>query len=372
MGLISTKLSSCAHGRDNNFNLLRLLAAFAVLFSHSFVVAIGKGAVEPLYTSLGVTWGYIAVDVFFVTSGFLVTSSLLARKNTVEFVFSRILRIYPALILMVLISVFLLGISFTSLPISSFLLNHDTHVFAFKNTTLVFGVTGNLPGVFESTPYPKLVNVSLWTLPFEIRMYGILAIMWLVFYFLSRFREKAFACMLVLMAVGALLVHFRDYFLFHEVDHFHRLFFMFFTGASCYVLKDWIVLSRKLFYLALMLVLLSAVISKEVFFVVYHLAIAYMIFWVAYIPKGSIRNFNRLGDYSYGVYIYAFPVQQSVAALIPGVSVWTLMLVSSIGTIFLAFLSWHLVEKHALKLKSLFVISSRRSESESLQTSSHP
>lgn len=160
------KLSSCAHGRNNNFNLLRLLAAFAVLFSHSYVVAIGKSAIEPLYVSLGVTWGSIAVDVFFVTSGFLVTSSLLTRKSTVEFVLSRILRIYPALFLMVLVSIFLLGLSFTSLPIGAFLQNHVTHVFAFKNTTLVFGVTGNLPGVFESTPYPKLVNVSLWTLPF--------------------------------------------------------------------------------------------------------------------------------------------------------------------------------------------------------------
>lgn len=203
-------------------------------------------------------------------------------------------------------------------------------------------------------------------------MYGILAIIWLTFYSLGRFREKVFASIVVLMAAGALLMHLRDYFLFHEVDDFHRLLFMFFSGASCYVLKDWIVLSRKPFFLAMMLVLLSAANSKEAFFVVYNLAVAYMIFWIAYVPKGSIRNFNRLGDYSYGVYIYAFPVQQSVAALIPGVSVGALMLVSSICTIFLAFLSWHLVEKHALKLKSPIVVSSRRSRSESPQLPRHP
>ena len=365
------KLSSYAQGRDNNFNLLRLLAAFAVLFSHSFIVAIGKDAVEPLYTSLGVTLGSIAVDIFFVTSGFLVTASLLARKNTVEFVLSRILRIYPALFLMVLISVFVFGVAFTSQPVGVFLHDDVTHLFAIKNVTLIFGVTGNLPGVFESTPYPKVVNASLWTLPFEIRMYGILAIIWLALYLLGRFREKLFASLVVLMAFGALFIHFRDYFLSHEVDNFHRLFFMFFTGASYYVLKEWIVLSHKAFFLTVILVLFSAFYSKDTFFVIYHATVAYITFWVAYVPKGSVRRFNRLGDYSYGVYIYAFPVQQSVAALMPGVTVGTLMMISFVYTFALAFISWHLVEKRALKLKSAGIFLSRRAVSNSLPIRRH-
>lgn len=354
------KLSSFATGRDNNFNLLRLVAAFAVLFSHSFIVAIGREAVEPLSTFLGMTLGSIAVDIFFITSGFLVASSLLIKKCTVEFVFSRILRIYPALLAMVLVTIFLFGIVFTSLPINAFFNDSATHVFAFKNATLVLGVTGNLPGVFESNPYPKVVNASLWTLPFEIRMYGILVIMWSVFYLFGRFREKLFIFLVVSMAAAGLIIHFRDYFIFHEVDNFHRLIFMFFSGVSCYVLKNWIVLSNKIFALVFGVILLSAFYSKEVFFVIYHVTIAYITLWVAYMPRGGIRNFNRLGDYSYGVYIYAFPVQQSVVALVPGISVGGLIFFSSVFTFFFAFLSWHLVEKHALKLKSTRTFRPRR------------
>lgn len=345
------KLSSYVHGRDNNFNLLRLLSAFAVLYSHSFIVATGVSAIEPGIGSLQVS--HVAVDIFFITSGFLVTGSLLLRKSTIAFVSSRVLRIYPALFLMVLISVFILGVSFTSLPVGSFLQNPVTHIFAFKNITLWFGTTGNLPGVFEANPYPKLVNVSLWTLPFEVRMYGILAVMWSAFYILGRLRDKAFAAMVLVMAIGALFIHFRDFFKFHEIDHFHRLLFMFFTGASFYVLKNWITLSSKVFFFVFLIALLSSI-NKEAFFVVYHISLAYMVFWVAYVPNGNIRKFNRVGDYSYGVYIYAFPVSQSIVALIPGISVGALILLSSILAIFLAFLSWHSVEKHALKLKPRF------------------
>jgi peptidoglycan/LPS O-acetylase OafA/YrhL len=99
--------------------------------------------------------------------------------------------------------------------------------------------------------------------------------------------------------------------------------------------------------------------NKETLFVAYHLSVTYMILWVAYVPNGGIRKFNQLGDYSYGVYIYAFPVQQSVALLSPGISVMALMIFSSIGALFLAYISWHLVEKHALELKPRFAVSTR-------------
>jgi peptidoglycan/LPS O-acetylase OafA/YrhL len=124
----SVKLAELARGTDNNFNLLRMGAALAVLITHSFALAIGTGDAEPLRGSLGMTLGSISVDIFFITSGFLVTGSLLTRQNLIEFIWARVLRIFPALIAMLGLTVFGLGCFFTSLPLSSYLA--DTKTFA--------------------------------------------------------------------------------------------------------------------------------------------------------------------------------------------------------------------------------------------------
>ena len=95
----------------------------------------------------------------------------------------------------------------------------------------------------------------------------------------------------------------------------------------------------------------SALVSPRLFFVVYLLAIAYSLLYLAYIPSGPVRAYNCVGGYSYGVYIYAFPVQQSVVALIPGVSVLLLLLISACINLSLALLSWHFIERRALAFK---------------------
>ncbi len=139
-----------------------------------------------------------------------------------------------------------------------------------------------------------------------------------------------------------------------------RLFFMFFSGAAFYVLKEHITLSRSFFWLCVIALLSSVIVNKDAFFVVYVLTIAYVLFYVAYIPSGFIRKYNQVGDYSYGIYIYAFPIQQSVAALIPGVSVLSMLSISASVALSLAALSWHLVERRALGLKGLYVDHSRK------------
>ena len=167
-------LGDFSKGKENNLNLIRFLAAFSVLISHSFPLAMGTGTPEPLFSYTGMTLGEVAVDIFFIISGFLVTGSLMLRKDSVEFILSRILRIYPALIIVTLITVFGLGGMFTSIPLDIYLTDNQTLRYVYKNITMITGGAYYLPGVFINNPFPYSVNGSLWTLAWELNMYVIL------------------------------------------------------------------------------------------------------------------------------------------------------------------------------------------------------
>lgn len=344
------KLGDVTHGRDNNFNLIRFGAALAVLISHSFALATGSGSAEPMRHLLGLTWGYVAVDVFFLTSGFLVTASLLARQSAVGFAWARALRIFPALWVMLALTVFGLGLAVTSNSPHDYLTARQTWRYFVNNAILLRGMVDSLPGVFDSNPYRSIANASLWTLEPEVEMYLVLfalGILAAVTRRLSIIRWGVGA-----LAVSAAVLHFMNGSFDNAPYALSRLTFLFFLGASCYVLKDRIPFNRSTFFVSLAVVLLSAL-DRRAFFLAFSVALPYLVFYVAYGFGGRIRAFNRWGDYSYGIYIYAFPVEQTIAHLVPGISVASLMGISTIVTLILAMLSWHLLEKRALALKDV-------------------
>ena len=265
IGVQLMKVADFTQGRDNNFNLLRILAAYAVLVGHGFPLTIGKTALEPLGASLGMSIGMIAVDVFFMTSGFLVTASLLARKSTVEFVWARVLRIFPALFVMLVLTVFGLGVFFTTLSPSSYLLDYWTRTYFIRGLTLFFGVSYELPGVFATNPYDHVVNGSLWTMPYELRMYVTLAVAWALLSLVPRARSWVFPVLVVLAAiasgVGVLAARFG---LLGE-SKWLGFFFMFFSGAAFYMLRARIHLSSMLFVACLCAWAIAAVTSHTAF-----------------------------------------------------------------------------------------------------------
>jgi len=351
-------LTSYLKGRDNNFNLIRFIAATLVLVSHSFLLFGGSTADQPLRSLVGVSFGTVAVDLFFISSGFLIANSLFNRKTLSDFIKARILRIYPGLAISLLLTVFILGSYFTTLPLSSYFTSPDTYKFLLFNVTLFFGEEGNLPGVFSTLPWPNTVNGSLWTLPFEVRAYALLVIVGISLGYLEKkwavFGSKRFYLVIALLGMG---IYLFDYF--HTIlpisyfgSEYARLFSMFFIGVAFYQYRDVIILSNKLFYTLSLLLLISAL-DHSSFFVMYNCSLAYLVFYLAYVPKGYIRKFNAYGDYSYGIYIYAFPVQQAVLALNPNISLLSFFLVSLVITFFFAYFSWQIIEKKALKLKNI-------------------
>lgn len=346
-------LSEYSGSRDNNFNLIRFIAAVAVLVSHSFDIPTGTN-VEPFRRFLGMSLGNMAVDIFFLLSGYLVIRSLLSRKKIISFLWARIVRIYPALCITVLFCVFIVGLSFTTLPVAEYLTHPQTLKYWLKNTVLVSGAEYNLPGVFENLPYEKTVNGSLWTLPFEVWFYFYLIIVFFITQpFVRKYGVKMLRVSLFYIGICVLATyifnHFFDFASFRKL----KLFSMFSIGIVFYLWRDKIVLSSKLSTILSVILLISSV-SKDVFFVVYTISIPYLLFYLAYIPSGIIRKFNKLGDYSYGLYLYAFPVQQSISSLVSNVTIPTLILLSFVISICLSFISWHVIEKRCVSLKNIF------------------
>jgi peptidoglycan/LPS O-acetylase OafA/YrhL len=349
------KLSDYTSSRDNNFNLIRFIAATLVLISHSFALTLGSVEFEPLKASLNTTWGLIAVDVFFVSSGFLIANSYQSSRSLLAFVWARFLRIYPALFVAILITTFMIGLYATKLSSAQFIAHPQTAKYIAKNTTLIFGVEHTLPGVFMDLPFRGAVNGSLWTLPYEIKMYALLCVAFGAVALLN----KAHAAINIknatlFISITATTAHLLNTFEPTVPDKPIRLFTMFFAGVTFYAWKDKIAIDKEWATAAAAALILSTL-DINAFQVMYALLLPYLIFSLAYIPAGGVRKFNSLGDYSYGIYIYAFPVQQTVASLNPGINPLNMMALSFPVTLILAIASWHIIEKRYLEKKKYYI-----------------
>jgi len=331
---------------------MRLVAALLVLLTHSFALVVGTADAEPLRSSLGMTFGNIAVDVFFITSGFLVTNSLMTRKDLVEFVIARALRIGPALLMMLVLVALAAGPLLSALSAREYFFNAGVYHFIAKNLLLIKGIDYELPGVFEGNPFGNVVNGSLWTMPYEIDMYGLLAIGWLVTRPFNRRHTDVLTFLIPAASAAFMILHVARHFMGVTEDNATHLLLMFFTGSSLCLLKSRVVLSARAAIVVGILLLASAV-QKNAFFICYIASIAYLVLYLAYVPTGVLREFNRLGDYSFGVYIYAFPIQQALVHLYPRITVPEMIVCSLIATLAVAVTSWHVLERRALSLKGV-------------------
>lgn len=347
----------------NNFNLIRLIAATLVLISHCYALSTGNPLLEPLRVRLGVTWGSIAVDIFFVTSGYLVTASIARSQNAIHFVANRVIRIYPGLLTALFVTVLISGTWFSNLSAVDFWSNTQTWKYLLKNGLLLLpnGLEWLLPETLNGVPWSTgaggTINGSLWTLPWELKMYILLLFAFVLTKCVAKYWNPCnisniifLRALMILVAVSA--VGYDLYLsVFTKHDLPRHMFAMFFCGAAIWAMN--IDLSKAWRYgvAALLLVLVVSAISPANFFPVYILTIPWIVLAAAYAPTTVLFQYNKMDDYSYGMYIYAFPVQQWCAYLFRGISTWEMAALSLPVVLIFSALSWHLVEKKALKLK---------------------
>jgi peptidoglycan/LPS O-acetylase OafA/YrhL len=329
--------SEVPDGRDNHFNLIRLFAAAAVLVSHSFPLTLGKGAEEPLDRLTGTSLGAAAVYVFFAISGFMISRSFDRRRDLAGFIAARMARIFPGLAVVLVLTAFLVAPLITSLPISAYFSDPAVWTYVPRNLSLRF-LQYDLPGVFAGNAYPGAINGSLWTLVWEVACYGLVVLLGLVGFL----RRKLFGIFLGLylsVTVWAAWAGIDSTFL--------RLSLPFVIGMAIYC---WRAILPCNWAIAAALVIGAGLLHSTFLWPIgYAVALSYVSLWLGHAPARPLLAFNRLGDYSYGTYIYAFPIQQLVAWLSPGCTPLEMIAWALPVTLFAAVLSWHLVESPMLE-----------------------
>lgn len=350
-------------GFGPGFDFARIFLAFNVLAWHSPLVA-GAAYGSVLQTPLWI-FDYSVLPMFFGLSGFLVAGSA-QRQSLANFALNRGLRILPALIVEIGLSALIIGPIFTVLSLHSYFTDRG---FASYFLNILGIIQFRLPGVFLANPFPEIVNLSLWTVPFEILCYFVMAAL-----IVSGIVKRG--GLLVAFAVGCVAASvclqigvglMPESHALARVLHFYvhdgkgpNLLPCFVLGAATYTLRyrirhDWRVLVGCLVAIGAIGVVGNPTWWENT--ALSFLVSPLMIYVVSYVGLMKIPRlpYFHSGDYSYGIYLYAFPLQQVLIVLFPVLKFWPLhLLASCIGATFFATFSWHCIEKPILKLRKNF------------------
>ncbi|MEO6685331.1 MAG: acyltransferase [Dyadobacter sp.] len=348
----------------NNFNFLRFLAAILVIFGHSYPLA-GYGNldyIQELTAGLFPT-AHIGVCMFFSISGYLIAKSLISSKSYINFLWKRFIRIMPGLIVAVLFTIFVIGPLATTLSLSQYFTSRET--FSYLKVIKIFpSYNDSLPGVFKTLPTSPIVNGSLWTLAYEVTCYalllagqiifrkylkfaalGIFLVIWLsFFYWHDILAESSTSIRFIHLNWGALL-DFGLYFIVGSLLYFYRDFISYHWG--------WLIAAFVIFMMSYILSSKLGITSLSSIVWIRYIVLPYATLSIGF-TKGPLNYFGKFGDISYGLYIYAFPIQQLVLfwygpkkITIPEMFLYSLVLVLPI-----AWLSWKYVEEPVLKRKN--------------------
>lgn len=364
---------------QNNFHLIRFTAATLVLFGHCYPLS-GRGNDLLTVISQGIfPTAHMGVCIFFIVSGYLVSQSLhntafykvkkevenesQIKQNlsiVINFLWKRIIRIFPALIVILLLTVFVLGPLATTIPINEYLQSSGTYRYL-KLIKLYPFVDNILPGVFENLP-EKGINGSLWTLPYEVTMYLALGVLQFLGFFSNR---------KLILAIFICTLPFALFFISKSnpeslIPVIHLSFvqtlefgIFFIVGTLLFLFDNKIPYRVELFLLMIFLWFglgLLHITTPFMVKIISFFALPYMVLFLAK-NKGKLNDFSKLGDFSYGIYLYSFPIQQMMVYIYgTNISIIKLFLLSMLIVLPLSILSWFLVEKPAMKFKSLRIV----------------
>ncbi len=340
----------------NNLDFVRLFAACMVLFGHSFTLILASpGNLFPhdpitlwVYNHLPFGQGLpgTALHIFFFISGVLVTRSFFNHQTRlIDFFKARVLRIVPAYWLSTLLLAYVIGPWLTTLNVSDYLRHPETLWFVWKNMT--FSIVFTLPGVLADNPFGPSVNGSVWTIPLELQMYG-----WVLLLGIMGALKKRSMFLLFFLACLLLYGYTNKAFVFISPSGESRLWVFFFFGTLATLYADKLRISPL--WMCVTGVLLSWFWQhgNHWFDILGAAWLSYALLVFGFHHYFKFLDVGRFGDFSYGVYLYAFPVQQILIHFYKDqLNGWLVALLTLLITLPIDALSWYGLEKPALRWK---------------------
>ncbi|WP_028101452.1 acyltransferase family protein [Pseudoduganella violaceinigra] len=324
---------------NNNFDLLRLIAAAAVIVGHAAVISGDRGAHDPVMDLMHFEYsGSLAVKFFFLLSGLVVTNSLLRNAGLGRFIAARIARVFPALLVVLLLSAYVMGPLLSTLPAGSYLSSRETLAYVSRNALLHSSYL--LPGVFDNAPEHG-VNGSIWTIPMEMLCYLGLAIA----AGLGLTRSKIVFSLATVGVVTLLLLEPRAVAVLRMPPESVPMFTFFALGALLANWKKQVVLNP----FTVLGLAIAAYLARSTPALPYLCCAAIFAAAICLSSTPLVRRLRLPGDYSYGIYLFGWPMQQLVHAALPDMGArgnWLLALPLAAGC---GALSWYLVEKPCIQ-----------------------
>lgn len=333
----------------NNFDFLRLLFATLVLVTHSYVL-VGLPEQDTLwhFSHGQLLLSKLGVRGFFVISGFLILKSLMRSRSITEYYFKRIIRVFPALWVMVGITL-VGGYFFSNKSVGAYFTDQSVPLYLLN---LVLRLHISISGVFPNNPDPHEVNGSLWTVPYEVFFYLLLTPLFFIRHRLNVVRGlvlAGFVGLLVLQYTGH--VYYSTYKLSLYTDQLVFLGLYFMAGA---LLALFPVLFRQAHVRTILVwttgLGLVAVLYFGGFYQTQFLLVPVFVLAFGISNYPWLSWLHRYGDISYGVYIWGWPVQQALVHLLhPSQPMLALLSIPAVWAF--GWASWYLIEKQALRLK---------------------
>lgn len=335
--------------KNNNFDFLRFLFALFVVISHAYALS---GSTEE---HSGVNWlsngqlsfSEIGLSGFFIISGYFIFQSLERSKSLSEYYKKRFLRLFPALVIVLLFSLILASFIYIhQIPFSK---NKEVYTYIPYNLSL-YGFQSGIKGVFDANVYHS-INGSLWTIRYEFSLYIALSILFFVR------NKKTFVACLLCLAFFVFYILYNFYlskyagvsFMNLLGVHILNLGAFFIAGSALASLKFETIKNKKIF-----LFISGSVFLCSIYFSSYdllkHIVLPFLVLLLGFTDVTGIKDFGKLGDASYGIYIYSFPIQQTLMCFFK-INASVLMIYSIPLSIAFGYLSWHLIEKKVLKFK---------------------
>lgn len=296
--------------RSNNQSFIRFIAAILVIIWHSFCLC-GVPNDEIFYRLSGyeLSFGRIATSVFLFSSGFFIARSIEKKNRFKEYFKTRAMRIFPLLVIVVLLSV-VMGLFVTSYTKEEYLTNVQTYKYLLNG---VLVLQHNLPGVFENNIYGQVVNGSLWTLPVEFLCY----IVCFICFHIGIMKRKIMVYTVPVCIFGALgvLILGKKTDMSVIVEAL-GLCIIFYIGMLYYVFRD------KICFSPVLTVIITAVLVCSIIFrfswIGVLAAFPYYLSYIFFMKKQVGKRLAGLGDYSYAMYLCAFPIQQLAVSVSGG------------------------------------------------------